>query len=48
MAEHRCFCVFLEIIKPMNITLGPGVRVVEVTSAQQGKRALGELVQDKR
>lgn len=35
MAEHRCFGVFF-IIKPMNITLGPGVHVVAVTSTQWG------------
>lgn len=38
MAEHRCFGVFF-IIKPVNITLGPGVHVVAVTSTQWGKSA---------
>lgn len=38
MAEHRCFGVFF-IIKPMNITLGPGVHVAAVISTQQGEGA---------
>lgn len=46
MAEHRWFGVFL-ILKPMNTTLGPGVRVVAVTSTQLGKSAWEDCSEEK-